>query len=121
MVNPKLSSSKEFLGRVKEHNLFFRMDEFKSSIRKVQIDLGAEYSKKLGEPGGMRGPGRSGHEVAVGDGVRHREIDVRAAGLRHLRTDGGIRAALFSLDGVRRGQNLRAVSEWGHGCFRLLE
>src|SRR6266478_2107409 len=119
MFNTKLSSSKEFLGRVKEHNLFFRMDEFKSSIRKLQIDLGAEYSKKLGEPGGMRGPGRSGREVAVGDGVRHREIDVRAAGLSHLRTDGGIRAALFALDDVRRGQNLRAVAEGGDGFIRL--
>src|SRR5260370_21857398 len=63
----------------------------------------------------MRVAGWSGNKGAVGDGVSHSEIDVRASGLRHLRTDRGIRAALLSLDDVRRRKNLRAMAQGGDG------
>src|SRR5260370_3562370 len=63
----------------------------------------------------MRVAGWSGNKGAVGDGVSHSEIDVRASGLRHLRTDRGIRVALLFLDDVRRRKNLRAMAQGGDG------
>ena len=95
------------------------MDGFKKSVWKLQLDPRAEDSEEFSEPGRMSRPGRPGDEIAVGDRVGHGEIDVRAAGLSHLRTDSGIGAALFPLDDIGRGEDLRAMAEGGNGFIRL--
>ena len=61
----------------------------------------------------MRGPGRRGDQVAVGDGFRHGQVDVRAASLADVGTNGGIGTALFPFEDSRGGEDLRGVAD---GC-----
>src|SRR5437016_11821386 len=86
----------------------------KSWLWKLRFYFCAENGKKFGEPGRMRGPGRRSDEVAVGDGIGHGEIDVDAAGLGDVGSDGGIGAALFSLKHASRGEDLRGMTDGGN-------
>ncbi len=61
----------------------------------------------------MRRPSRPSDEVAVGDGISHGEIDIRAAGKSNVRASGWIGAALFSFQDSSSREDLRAVAEGG--------
>src|SRR6267378_4940192 len=86
---------------------------------KLQFYFRAEDRKKFGEPGRMRGPGRRGDEVAVGDGFGHGKIDVGAACLRDVGANGGIRTALLPSQHTGGSQNLRGVTDSGDGFVSL--
>ena len=45
---------------------------------------GAEHFEELGQPGRMRGPGRSGYQVSVGHRLVDRDLGVLRAGRLHL-------------------------------------
>src|SRR5947207_9069942 len=83
------------------------------SSNNLEFDARAEDGKEFGEPGGMRGPGRRGDQVAVGHGFRHGQVDVRAASLADVGTNGGIGTALFPFEDSRGGEDLRGVAD---GC-----
>ena len=80
-------------------------------IWKSQFDFCAQDSEKLCEPGGVRGPGWRGNKVAVGNGLGHCQIDVRATGLGDVGANGGIGAALLTLQDASGGQDLRSVAD----------
>src|SRR5712692_6759280 len=86
---------------------------------KLQFYFRAEDLKKFREPGRMRGPGRSGNEVALGDGFGHGKVDVRAAGLRDVGANGGIRTAPLPFQYAGGSQNLRRVTDRGDGFVGL--
>jgi len=67
----------------------------------------------------MRGPGGTGDEVAVSDGLGHGEIDVGASSETNVRAGGGVGTALFPLENTSGGENLCAVAEGRDGfiCF----
>src|SRR6266436_272975 len=91
----------------------------RESTAESEIDAGAEDGEELGKPRGMRGPGGTGDEVAVSDGLGHGEIDVGASSESNFRAGGGVGAALFHLENPSGGENLRAVAEGSDGfvCF----
>jgi len=80
-------------------------------IWKSQFDFCAQDSEKLCEPGGVRGPGWRGNKVAVGNGLGHCQIDVRATGLGDVGANGGIGATLLTLQDASGGQDLRSVAD----------
>src|SRR6266403_5022658 len=86
---------------------------------KSQFYFRAEDHKEFSEPGRMRGPGRRGDEVAVGDGFGHGEIDVRAAGLCDIGANRGVRTALLPLQYAGGSENLRGVTNRRDGLVGL--
>src|SRR5712664_86605 len=93
------------------------MDKFKTLLWKLEFYFCAEDGEEFGEPGGMRGPCRGGDEIAVNDRFGHGEIDVGAASLRDVGTDGGIGAALFPSNDVCGGEDLSGVTDGSDGLI----
>src|SRR5260370_31192530 len=90
------------------------MNGFKYSVWRLQFDSCAQDGKELGEPCGMGRPSWRGNKVAVGNGLGHCQIDVRAASLSYVGANGGIGAAFSpphdasgskDLCGVRDGRD----------------
>lgn len=80
---------------------------------KLRLNLGAQDAEELCEPGVERGPGGSGYEVAVNDGVGHGQTYVGAASKSNVRTGGWVCTALLSLEDVSDSENLRGVADGG--------
>ena len=60
-------------------------------------DLRAKHGQELGQPGRMRGPGRRGHQIAVGMGLIDGDLGIGAARQPHLGRAGRIGRAGASL------------------------
>jgi hypothetical protein len=120
MLNRRLSTLERILGRA--HERFDFQDETIQIISlESEIDSCAEDGKEFGEPGGMRGPGWSGDEIAINDSFRHSEIDESAAGSRDVRTNRRIRTAPFPLEDAGGCQDLRGVADRSNRFVGLRE
>src|SRR5713226_2454856 len=97
------------------------MNKFNKLNWRLQLYFCAEDHEEFGEPRGVCGPGWRGDEIAVGDGFGHGEIDVGAPGLGDVGADGGISAALFSLENVSGGEDLRCMADGGDGFVGFRE
>ena len=73
--------------------MYQQISRKRESAAKSKSNAGAEDGEELGEPRGMRGPGRRGDKVAVRDRFGHGEIDVGAASACDVGADSGISAA----------------------------
>ncbi len=76
-------------------------------------DPGAQDGKELRQPGGVRRPGRRGHQVAVGVGLVDRDVGVLAAGKAHFRRTGRVGRAGPAFQHAGCGQQLSAVADCG--------
>src|ERR1035441_4860083 len=63
----------------------------------------------------MRGPGRCGYEHSTGECLIHGKGLIRAAGGSNLRGDGRVATARLALEHIRRGQDLRGMTDGGDG------
>src|SRR6266481_8685254 len=117
MRKTKLSPVKRFLGRAKPEICFLQRSDAKIWRLQLGYDLCAEDHEEFGEQGMERGPGRAGDQVAVGEGIGHGEIDVRASCESNVRAGGRIGAALLPFKDSSGGENLRGVTDSGEGLI----
>ncbi len=86
-----------------------------------EADFHAEHFEKLADPVGMRGPGRSGDEIAVGDRAIDRNVGIGAAGMFHIETAGRIGRTGPALQHIGGSEQLRAMADRGDRLIRLEE
>src|ERR1019366_5105493 len=90
-------------------------------IRPSEFDPRAQNPQELREPGGMRGPGGGGDEVAAGVRLVHGDLGIRSARGGDIGGYGGVATARFSSQHARRRQHLRGVTDGGDGFAGLGE
>src|SRR5260370_12972537 len=91
------------------------------SAAKSKSNAGAEDGEELGEPRGMRGPGRRGDKVAVRDCFGHGEIDVGAAGACDVGADSVPSTAFPSFEDSSGREDLRGMANGGDWLFCFLK
>jgi len=85
------------------------------------MNLGPKHVQELGKPGGMRRPGRGGHQVAIHVGLINADVHVLPARARHVRPHGRVRRTALPLENTCRRQDLRAMTYGCEGLVRLGE
>src|SRR5450631_2771717 len=80
-----------------------------------------EYLKKLGEPGRMSRPGRSGNQFSIHHSFGEIHRNEGSAGKFHLRRARRIRIQFATLEDSRRRQYLRPVTERSNWLIRFVE